>query len=213
MGIAGTVVTAAGADRLAPGIVATGCGAVADGAAGTAETFDTDQLAGDEAEAGGGANVVASIAAGAEAVDGASAAVVAPKDVSEPAGATSELAIGCAGVAAAMVIGATAPEDVAVVAVGAGGTGRLAAGCDATALEVPYVPNVVPVDEVDGVAGCVGASADDGAATEPDTTFTGVVIAIAGVLEPDVEAVGLAVDGATAGATDDAGVDARGNEP
>ena len=55
-----------------------------------------------------------------------------------------------------------------------------------------------------------------GAATEPDTTFTGVVVAIAGVLEPDAEAVGLAVDGGTAGATGDAGdagVDARGNEP
>lgn len=180
---------------------------------GAAETVDTDQLAGDEVAAAGGANVVASTAAGAEATDGASAAVVAPKDVSEPAGATGELVIGCAGVAAAVMIGATAPEDVAVVVTGAGGTGRPATGCDAIAPVGANVPNVVPVDEVDGVAGCVGAGAAEGAATEPDTTFTGVEGAAAGALEPDAEAVGLAVDGVTAGATGDAGIDARGNEP
>lgn len=100
--------------------------------------------------------------------------MVAPKDVSEPAGATGELAIGCAGVAASVMIGATAPEDVAVVATGAGATGRPATGCDAIAPVGANVPNVAPVDEVDGVAGCVGAGAADGAATEPDTTFTGV---------------------------------------
>lgn len=112
-----------------------------------------------------------------------------------------------------MVIGATAPEDVAVVAAGAGGTGRLAAGCDAIAPEGLNVPNAVPVDEVAGVAGCVGAGAADGAAPEPDTTFTGAEGETAGVLEPDVEAVGLAVDGVTAGTTGDAGVVARENEP
>lgn len=119
---------------------------MADGAAGAAETFDTDQLAGDEAEAVGVANVVASMAAGAETIDGASVAVVAPKDVSEPVGVTGELAIGCAGVAAAVAIGVVAVSEAA------GGTGRLAAGCGATALEVPNVPNVVPVDEVAGLA-------------------------------------------------------------
>lgn len=214
VGIAGTVVTAAGADRLAPGIVAAGCGgATGDAADGAAETFDTGQLAGDEAGVAGVANVVASMAAGAEAIDGAGAAVVAPKDVSEPAGATGELEIGCAEGAAAAVIGAAAAEDVAVVAAGAGGTGRPAAGCDAIVPEGAKVPNVVPVDEADGVVGCVGAGAADGAATEPDTIFTGVVVAIVGALEPDAEAVGLAVDGVTAGATGDAGVEARGNEP
>ncbi|UKD10693.1 hypothetical protein L3V59_13580 [Burkholderia aenigmatica] len=119
----------AGTDRLAPGSVAAGCGgAMVDAAAGVAATFDTDQLAGDEAGAGGVANAVAPIATGAEAIDGASVAVVVPKDVSEPAGVTVELAIGCAGVAAAVAIGATAPVDGAVMSEAAGGTGRLAAG-------------------------------------------------------------------------------------
>lgn len=56
---------------------------------------------------------------------------------------------------------------------------------------------------------------------EPDTTFTGVAVASAGVavsagagaVEPDVEADVPAGDGVTAGATDDAGVDARESEP
>ncbi|WP_419762316.1 hypothetical protein [Burkholderia contaminans] len=173
---------------------------------GAAETFGTDQLAGDEVGAAGEANVAASMAAGAEAIDGASAAVVAPKDVSEPE-------IGCAGVAAAVVIGATAPEDVAVVAAGAGGTGRLAAGCDAVVPDGLNVPNAVPVDEDAGVVGYVGAGAADGAATEPDVTFTGAEVEAAGALEPDVEAVGLAVDGVTAGTTGDAAADALENAP
>ncbi|VWC74650.1 hypothetical protein BLA9940_04356 [Burkholderia aenigmatica] len=83
------------------------------------------------------------------------------------------------------------------------------------------MPNVVPVDEVAGLAWRVGAGAEDGAVIEPGATLTGVAVAIAGVavgagagaFEPDVEADGLAVDGVTAGATDDAGVDARGSEP
>lgn len=125
---------------------------MADGAVGAAETFDTDQLAGDEAEAGGVANVVASTAAGAEAIDGVSVAVATPKDVREPVGTTGELAIGCAGVAAAVAIGAIAADDVAAVSEAAVGTGRLVAGCGATAPEVPNVPNVVPVDEVAGLA-------------------------------------------------------------
>ncbi|BBA42916.1 hypothetical protein [Burkholderia sp. BCCCDS03] len=197
----------AGADRLAPGIVAAGCGGTTgDVADGAAETVDTDQLAGDEVGAAGGANVAASMAAGAEAIDGASAAVVAPNDVSEPK-------IGCAGVAAAVVIGATAPEDVAVVAAGAGGTGRLAAGCDAVVPDGLNMPNAVPVDGVAGVVGYVGAGAADGAATEPDVTFTGAEVEAAGVLEPDVEAVGLAAAGVTAGTTGDAGADALENAP
>uniref|UniRef100_UPI0038573229 hypothetical protein n=1 Tax=Burkholderia cepacia TaxID=292 RepID=UPI0038573229 len=206
-GIAGTGVTAAGADRLAPGNVVAGCRA---GAAGVAATFDTCQLAGDEAgaEAGGAANVVASIAAGAEAIDGACVGAVAPKDGSEPVGATGEPEIGCAGVAAADVIGATAPGDGAVVSETAGGTGRLAAGCGATGPEVPNpevtnVPKVVPVDELAGLA-CAGAC-------ETDAVFTGIAVASvgAGAVEPDVEADVPAVDGVTTG---DVGVDARGNE-
>lgn len=89
--VAGVVASAggaagiAGADRLAPGIVAAGCGGTTgDVTDGAAATFDTAQLAGDEVGAAGRANVVASMAAGAEAIDGAGAAVVAPKDVSEP---------------------------------------------------------------------------------------------------------------------------------
>nr|WP_166742216.1 hypothetical protein [Burkholderia cepacia] len=196
--------TAAGADRLAPGIVVAGCGA---SAAGVAATFGTCQLAGDEAGAGGAANVVASIAAGAEAIDGVGIAAVAPKDGSEPVGATGEPEIGCAGVAAADVIGATAPGDGAIVSEAAEGTGRLVAGCGATAPEVPNpevpnVPNVVPVDELAGLA-CVGAG-------EPDEVFTGIAAtAGAGAVEPDVEADVPAVDGVTTG---DVGIDARGNE-
>lgn len=198
--------TAAGADRLAPGNVVAGCRAAA---AGVAATFGTCQLAGDEAGAGAGgaANVVAPIAAGAEAIDGACVGAVAPKDGSEPVGATGEPVIGCAGVAAADVIGATAPGDGAVVSETAGGTGRLAAGCGATGPEVPNVPNVVPVDELAGLA-CAGAG-------EPDAMFTGIAVASAGAaagtgaVEPDVEADVPAVDGVTTG---DVGVDARGNE-
>lgn len=160
--------------------------------------------------AGGAANVVASIAAGAEAIDGVGVAAVAPKDGSEPVGATGEPEIGCAGVAAADVIGATAPGDGAVVSETAEGTGRLAAGCGATAPEVPNVPNVVPVDELAGLAGA-GAGAG-----EPDAVFTGIAAASAGAtagagaVEPDVEADVPAVDGVTTG---DVGIDARGNEP
>lgn len=210
-GVAGTGVTAAGADRLAPGNVVAGCRAAA---AGVAATSGTCQLAGDEAGAGAGgaANVVASIAAGAEAIDGACVGAVAPKDGSEPVGATGEPEIGCAGVAAADVIGATAPGDGAVVSETAGGTGRLAAGCGATGPEVPNpevtnVPNVVPVDELAGLA-CAGAG-------EPDAVFTGIAVASAsvaagtGAVEPDVEADVPAVNGVTTG---DVGVDARGNE-
>ncbi|UKD10692.1 hypothetical protein L3V59_13575 [Burkholderia aenigmatica] len=85
------------------------------------------------------------------------------------------------------------------------------------------MPNVVPVDEVAGLAWRVGAGAEDAAVIEPGATLTGVAVAIAGVavgagagagaFEPDVEADGLPVDGVTAGATDDAGVEARGSEP
>ncbi|WP_414143229.1 hypothetical protein [Burkholderia cepacia] len=94
----------------------------------------------------------------------------------------------------------------------AGGTGRLAAGCGATGPEVPNpevtnVPNVVPVDELAGLA-CAGAC-------ETDAVFTGIAVASAGAaagtgaVEPDVEADVPAVDGVTTG---DVGVDARGNE-
>ncbi|WP_414143128.1 hypothetical protein [Burkholderia cepacia] len=161
---------------------------------------------------------MASIAAGAEAIDGVGVAAVAPKDGSEPVGATGEPEIGCAGVAAADVIGATAPGGGAVVSETAEGTGRLVAGCGATAPEVPNpevpnpevpnVPNVVPVDELAGLA-CVGAG-------EPDAVFTGIAVASAGAradagaVEPDVEADVPAVDGVTTG---DVGIDARGNEP
>ncbi|HDR9763362.1 TPA: hypothetical protein QDC44_007637 [Burkholderia cepacia ATCC 25416] len=155
---------------------------------------------------------MASIAAGAEAIGGACVGAVAPKDGSEPVGATGEPEIGCAGVAAADVIGATAPGDGAVVSETAGGTGRLAAGCGATGPEVPNpevpnVPNVVPVDELAGLA-CAGAG-------EPDAVFTGIAVASAGAaadagaVEPDVEADVPAVDGVTTG---DVGIDARGNE-
>lgn len=56
---------------------------------------------------------------------------------------------------------------------------------------------------------------------EPDTVFAGATAAIAGVavgagagaVEPEVEADVPTVDGVTAGAMDDAGTDARGNEP
>ena len=69
--------------------------------------------------------------------------------------------------------------------------------------EVPNVPNVVPVDELAGLA-CVGAG-------EPDAVFTGIAVASAdaGAVEPDVEADVPAVDGVTTG---DVGIDARGNE-
>ncbi|WP_254696079.1 hypothetical protein [Burkholderia cepacia] len=148
---------------------------------------------------------MASIAAGAEAIDGVGVAAVVPKDGSEPVGATGEPEIGCAGVAAADVIGATAPGDGAVVSETAEGTGRLAAGCGVTAPEVPNVPNVVPVDELAGLAGA-GAGAG-----EPDAVFTGIAAtAGAGAVEPDVEADVPAVDGVTTG---DVGIDARGNEP
>jgi hypothetical protein len=44
-------------------------------------------------------------------------------------------------------------------------------------------------------------------------TFTGAEVEAAGALEPDVEAVGLAVDGVTAGTTGDAAADALENAP
>lgn len=164
---------------------------------------------------------MAPIATGAEAIDGAGVAAVALNDISEPPGVTGEPEIGCAGVAAAVAIGATATADGAVMSEAAGGTGRLAAGCGATAPEGLNVPNVVPVDEVAGLTGGVGAGAEGGAVIEPDATLTGVAVPIAdeatgagaGAFEPDVEADGLTVDGVTVGATFGAGVDARESEP
>lgn len=52
-----------------------------------------------------------------------------------------------------------------------------------------------------------------GAVIEPDATFAVIVVTLAGAVEPEVEADVSAVGGVTAGAMDDAGVDARGSEP
>lgn len=117
-----------------------------------------------------------------------------------------------------MVIGATAPEDDVVTTEAAGGTGRLAVGCGAVALDLP---NVVPVDWIAVLADRVDAGAKGCAAIEPDAKLTGAAGAVAGVaagagacvVEPDVESGAPGVDGAAAGAAIDAGVDSREREP
>ncbi|WP_206685717.1 hypothetical protein, partial [Escherichia coli] len=67
----------------APGTIAAGCGATVDAATGLADrSFDTDQLADDAAGAGGVVNVGVATAAGADGIDGACVAAVAPRNTS-----------------------------------------------------------------------------------------------------------------------------------
>lgn len=202
-------------------MVAGGCEAVVGAAAGVAETFDTDQLAGDAAGAVGVTNVGVAIAAGAEAIDEGCVAVVAPMGADDPTAVTGELVTGGAEVAGAVLVGATAPVGVAVTTEAAGGTGWLAAGCDANALDVPAALNAVPVDEVAVLIGSVETGAEGCAAIDPDVKLTGVAVAVAGVaagagslaVEPTGEAEAPVIDGVTAGVTVEAGADARVNEP
>ena len=95
VGIAGTVVTAVGADRLAPGIVAAGA-AVPRAMRLTVPRRRSTRTSLPATRSRRPGRTSWPTAAGAEPIDGASAAVVALKDVSEPAGATGKLAIGCA---------------------------------------------------------------------------------------------------------------------
>lgn len=108
--------------------------------------------------------------------------------------------------------------DGVVTTEAAGSTGRLVVGCGAA---VPDAPNGVPVDEVAVLAGRVGAGAEGCAAIEPDAKFAGAAGAVADdvagadacAIEPDAEPDAPLVDGVAAGATVDAGVDARASEP
>lgn len=160
-------------------------------------------------------NVGVATAAGADGIDGACVAAVAPRNTSDPGAAAGEPATGWAGVAAAVDVEAIVPNDVDVAAGAAGGTGRLIAGCGATA---PNVPNAVPADGVAVLADSVDAGTEEGAATGADAKVTGVAAAGAGVadvcrVEPNVGPDALLVGGVTAGASVDAGVEARGSEP
>lgn len=143
-------------------------------------------------------------------------------DVSGPAAATGALAIGCAGVAAAVVVGASALKDVKDVDVAAdavGDTGRLIGGCRATAPDaLNGAKVVVPVDVAAVSTGNADADGEDGAAIDVDVKVAGVAVAGTGVtgacaVEPNVEADAPVVDGITAGASVDAGVEARESEP
>lgn len=93
-GSVGVAATVAGVGRPAPGTVAAGCGAAIDAAAGVADTFGVDQLADEAAGAGGVANVVVAVAAGADAIGSGCVAVVVAMGASDPAAATGEPATG-----------------------------------------------------------------------------------------------------------------------
>lgn len=128
---------------------------------------------------------------------------------------------GWAGVAAAVVAGASALKDADVVVDAVGDTGKLIGGCGVTAPDEPDVAKVVvvvPVDVVAVLAGSVDAGAEDGAAFGADVKVAGVAMAGAdasgvGAIEPNVEPDAPVVDAVTAGAAVDAGVEARESEP
>lgn len=118
-----------------------------------------------------------------------------------------------------MAVGAVVLKDGDAGADAAGDAGTPIAGCGATAPDEPDGAKVVgPVDVIAVSAGSVDAGAEDGAAMGADVKVASVAVAGAGVagacaVETNVEPDVPAVDGVTARASVDAGVEARGSEP
>ena len=116
-------------------------------------------------------------------------------------------------VAAAVVVGAIVPKDGDAAADEAGDAGRPMAGSGATAPDEPDGAKVVvPVDVVAVSVGSVDARAKDDAAMGADVKVASVEVAGACAVEPSVEPDAPVVDGVTAGASVDSGVEAPDSE-